>query len=68
MLEIFENEDLKATQLLNEEDYLIGQWHWSTWDREWAYEQAMIMKKEVLEYRKERERFGYTKGVRRGLD
>ena len=65
MLRIYESVGLKATQLLNEADHLVGQWHWDTFDREWAFEKAKEMKKEIELYREERGEFGYTNGVRR---
>lgn len=68
MLKIFENYKLGATQLLNENGHLIGQWHWDIFDQDWAYEKAKEMRQEVLKYRKEYSEFGYTKGVRRGMD
>ena len=65
MLKIIENEDIGATQVVNEMGLLVAQWSWATYHRTQAYQEALMKVKYIEDYRKETAEFGYTRGVRR---
>ncbi len=68
MLKIIENEDIGATQVVNEMGLLVAQWSWATYHRTQAYQEALMNVERTEAYRAEKAKFGYTRGVRRGMD